>query len=219
MYAQFGKCLWICCMWGNLPSIILFLRAVVFIVIILYCKSVYCTGNIPPLMESPTSVNLLTIPTYYQSPNHKETRSSYSFLYLYLIYVDAALCRRISCNDEQSLLRIRARDPGSGAFLPPGSGIQIRDDFFFRIPDHGPRIPYLFDQDFAPETIRSKLTVSMQSTFHVESRMKKWLDPAQDPRSEIKHPGSATLSAITVNLARSLCRPYNQIVPNTPSTA
>jgi hypothetical protein len=29
-------------------------------------------------------------------------------------------------------------DPGSGAFLPPGSGIRIRDEFF---PDPGSRIP------------------------------------------------------------------------------
>jgi hypothetical protein len=27
----------------------------------------------------------------------------------------------------EAVLRIRTRDPGSGAFLPPGSGIRIRD--------------------------------------------------------------------------------------------
>jgi hypothetical protein len=49
-----------------------------------------------------------------------------------------------------SVLRIRIRDPGSGAFWPldPGSGIG-----FFRIPDLGSRIPRpyfseLFDNFF-----------------------------------------------------------------------
>jgi hypothetical protein len=37
-------------------------------------------------------------------------------------------------------------DPGSGVFLPPGSGMN-----FFRIPDLMDS-----DQDFAPESIRSK---------------------------------------------------------------
>jgi hypothetical protein len=46
-------------------------------------------------------------------------------------------------SDLHTVLRIRIRDPGSGAFLTPGSG--IRNRFFpdpgSRIPDLGSRIP------------------------------------------------------------------------------
>jgi hypothetical protein len=60
-----------------------------------------------------------------------------------------------------------------------GSGIRcfftpwIRDKFF---PNPRSRIPYLFDYDLDPESIRSKKEVSLHSTFHLGSGMKKgWL--------------------------------------------
>jgi hypothetical protein len=44
--------------------------------------------------------------------------------------------RQVNITPFTAVLRIRIRDPGSGAFLTPGSGIG-----FFRIPDLGSRIP------------------------------------------------------------------------------
>jgi hypothetical protein len=92
------------------------------------------------------------------------------------------------------VLRIRIRDPGSGAFLPPGSGIRIRDPDWSngRIRDPGEvnkickkevgsgiRDPVLF---YPPDPGSGS-----GSGFGME----QWSDP--DPGSGIKHPGSATL--------------------------
>jgi hypothetical protein len=61
-------------------------------------------------------------------------------------------------------------DSGSCAFLTPGYGIRIREEFFLRIPD-------LFedgkDYDFASETIKSKkkVPVSLHSTFNVQKML------------------------------------------------
>jgi hypothetical protein len=112
------------------------------------------------------------------------------------------------------------QDPGSGAFLPPGPGIRIQDEFF---PDPGSK-GYVFWWDFlknpcsliflliklAPETIKSKkkklvlffIPIFMYSRirdprsvircfFIPRIRDKKVRDP--DLGSGIKHPGSATL--------------------------
>jgi hypothetical protein len=74
-------------------------------------------------------------------------------------------------------------DPGSVAFLPPGSGIWIRDEFF---PDPGSKgYVMLF---FIPIFMYSRIRDPRSG---IRIRDKKVRDP--DPRSGIKHLRSATL--------------------------
>ncbi len=62
-----------------------------------------------------------------------------------------------------TVLRIRIRDPGSGAFLTPGSGIGIRNRFF---PDPGSRIP---DPGFQNHIFESLMTI-----FCIKSSIILW---------------------------------------------
>ena len=73
----------------------------------------------------------------------------------------ARLCT-IQRENKQSVLRIRIRDPGSGAFLTPGSGIRDPEWVFSgsRISDPGSRIPIpyfeeLFDNFFGKKFYNS----------------------------------------------------------------
>jgi hypothetical protein len=106
---------------------------------------------------------------------------------------------------------------GSVLFTP---GTQIQDKFF---PDLGSRIFLTLTKTtlrlrlyFAPESIRSKKKVSLHSTFHVGSRLKKCLDPDpgsgmrkwSDPESWMKHPGSAIL----LQRLRMICLSYKKLL-------
>jgi hypothetical protein len=84
---------------------------------------------------------------------------------------------------------------GSGAYLPPGSGIRIRDELFLDPGSFWLRL--LFWSWKHKKQEKSNLNL----TFNVGSGMKKCLDPNpgfgmgkwSDPGSGIKHPGSVTL--------------------------
>ncbi len=69
---------------------------------------------------------------------HIAAHPGLAFLCLGISKVNSALMSNISCPSLSTVLRIRIQDPGSGTFLPPGSG--IRNRFF---PDPGCRIPPL----------------------------------------------------------------------------